>query len=959
MRRALRSLVRRGLAPVLALALAPAALAEERIGVRVGNHPGHGRIVFDWPRAPAYRLEQTGESVTLRFPAGAALDLAGARRLPRNVTGLAATAEGVEITLRPGARARHFRHGPKVVVDLLDPAPDQPAAARTAARTESRQATRADPETVQPPARQPAAAAAETPSMAAPVAAAQPPAPEAVPAPAATPEPASLPPSTALPLRLVTGPGGGRAVLLPFPAGTGAAVLRRGDMLLAVFDSATPLDLSALRGDPVFGSTEAAALPGATLLRLPLTPPATLRPSRQGNAWLLEAMRPAETPAGRTAPEDRPLELMAEAGAVPRLLLHAAQPGRVVPLTDPETGLPLLVGTVGEAGQVMPVSRRLPELDLPATLLGAAVLARADSVAVQAAPGRFVITTAGGGRFALDSAAAGEAAAPAMTRLFDLPLLPAPQLLERLQAQQAGIAAAPPLARLPQRLAAAESLLALGLPQEAQAMLRLAQTEDPRAVSEPRLAALSGAAALLAGRTEEAGGLQHANLPGSDELTFWSAMLAAARGEPHAAAPGLAATLPLLLGYPPPLRSRLMPLVAEVLAEAGDLESLRRLLAAAGPGELGLPRAMLAEAEGRTEDALAAYDALARGRDRRIRARALRQTVELRLATGRMDAKTAAHALDSALFAWRGGAEEVAARLRLAQLLRLGGEPRRALALLRETETLFPDRSAHVRPELTEAFLAALAQEPPLAAVALFDAHLDLLPADSRAESAALVLADQLLALDLADRAAGVLRRAAERSAGPARAALGLRLAKLRLAEGDAEGAQAALTASAAPDLPPVLLLERSIALARAEARRGQLSQAVERLRALGPPGAEALAELLVEAQDWPGAAAAMAEHLRTALPAAPAPLDGAHRLLLLRQAAILVLAGDAAGLALLRSQYAERMQGGGLAEPFMALTADPLRGLADLPRLQRELGLFRGVPARLEALRAGGPVTR
>jgi len=52
-------------------------------------------------------------------------------------------------------------------------------------------------------------------------------------------------------------------------------------------------------------------------------------------------------------------------------------------------------------------------------------------------------------------------------------------------------------------------------------------------------------------------------------------------------------------------------------------------------------------------------------------------------------------------------------------------------------------------------------------------------------------------------------------------------------------------------------------------------------------------------------------------------------------------------------------MQGGRLAEPFAALTADPLRGLADLPRLQRELRLFQGMPARLEALRTGGPVTR
>jgi hypothetical protein len=49
----------------------------------------------------------------------------------------------------------------------------------------------------------------------------------------------------------------------------------------------------------------------------------------------------------------------------------------------------------------------------------------------------------------------------------------------------------------------------------------------------------------------------------------------------------------------------------------------------------------------------------------------------------------------------------------------------------------------------------------------------------------------------------------------------------------------------------------------------------------------------------------------------------------------------------------------GPLAEAFRLLTADPLRGLADLPRLQRELQLFRTLPTRLEALRAGAPLTR
>jgi len=35
------------------------------------------------------------------------------------------------------------------------------------------------------------------------------------------------------------------------------------------------------------------------------------------------------------------------------------------------------------------------------------------------------------------------------------------------------------------------------------------------------------------------------------------------------------------------------------------------------------------------------------------------------------------------------------------------------------------------------------------------------------------------------------------------------------------------------------------------------------------------------------------------------------------------------------------------------------LRGIADLPRLQRELGMMRLLPTRLDALRAGVQVAR
>ncbi|MDN3567345.1 hypothetical protein QWZ14_23445 [Paeniroseomonas aquatica] len=953
--------------------------AQDRVVVRVGDHRGFGRVVLVWQAPPDYRLDEAGDQVRLRFGGEIIFDLSAADRLPRNVLELVAEPDGMRIGYRAGARPRVSRRGPSIVVDLLDPVPaagpaiappavaqpspaaEVPAAAPPATAAPSRprvsqaassQAGRPEPPTpASPPSPTGTAAAAAPPQQGATAEA--PPAERAVAAP-----PAILPRAAALVVRPVAQPGRDRAILLPYPATTGAAILRRGSQVLVLFDSPEPLDLTALRNDPVFAGLEADGFPDATLLRLPLAPPGILRARREAAGWVVQATRPAEL-EGAAAAADRAMALEAEGGAASRLIIRAAQPGRVVPLTDPQGGLPLLFGTVREAGQHVPVARRLPELDLLPTLLGVALLARADQVTMRAGSDRFLVS-AEGGRLALDLAAARPAPSEAMTRSFDLLRQAPAQLLERLRAQQASIASAPPLTRLPLRRAAGETLLALGLPQEAQSLLGLAPGEDPQAATDPHLAALTAMAALLSGRLPQAMALRSVTLPDTDELTFWRSALAAALGDARAAAPGLAATMPLLFDYPEGLRNRLLPMVALALAEAENPAALHRLLERAGPSpDLALPRAIIAESEGRVDAALAEYDQLAEGRDRRSRARGLRRAIELRLATGRLDAGQAARALGATLFAWRDDAEEAGLRIRIAALRQAAGDARGALALLRETEALFPDRAAALRPAIAGAFLAALGEEAPLAAVALFDAYPQLLPADEQGEAALLLLAERLTALDLADRAAALLGQAAARTNGTARATLGLRQARLHFANGDTVASQAALDASAVAAIPDALQRERSILAAQVQARLGKREDAIAALKNLGGAGAEALKQLLVELQDWPAAASAFAGQLRESLPAAPTLLNESQGRLLLRQATMLVLAGDEAGLMALRGDYLTRLPSGPLAEAFTLLTADQLRGLADLPRLQRELDLFRSMPSRLEALRAGGSVTR
>ncbi|MBS7791316.1 hypothetical protein KTR66_15035, partial [Roseococcus sp. SDR] len=766
---------------------------------------------------------------------------------------------------------------------------------------------------------------------------------------AAPPPPSSLAGPPPVRARLLDDPAGGPGMRLPLGAGTGLAALRRGEQALVLAETERPIEFGGLLREPAFAGIQARPVPGATLITFPLALGQQLAVRQEGNDWFLSVV-PRQHPAATATPT---LRAEFDQG---RAILHAPRPGRVLSLPDPLTGGPLLVGLVTQAAPRQLGTRGLAELDLLETFLGVAVLARADRVALRPGAGRFLLSIEGGSVSLAAGPEAMQGLAPGMTRSFDMPGQPMPALLERLRAQQAGIASAPPLTRAEPRLAAAQTLLALGLPQEAQAMLRLAGQESPEAAMDRRFAFLGGMAALLAGRPGEAAGLD-AEIPGSDEVLLWRSLRAAMLGDAQAAGPGLAAAWPLLQAYPEGLRRRLIGPAAEALVEGGQHAAARRLIAgAAEDPAILLAQAMLEEAEGEPGRALEAYAAAAQGRDRLMRARALRRAIELRLATGRLDAAGAARALESALFAWRGDGIEIGTRERVAALRREAGDPRGALALLRETAEAFPEQAMQLRAPIQSAFLHALEAESPLGAVALADAHPELLPAGEAGEGVLAMLTDRLVALDLADRASALLRRAMEHAPpGEHRAALGARLAALRLSERDAEGTLAALAASSAPRLPPALIEARSLLAARAEARRGNRALAAEALQALGPAGDETLSEMMAEARDFSGAAAALGRHLATLPAQGPLP-DSAQRLVL-RQAAWLAMAGEQPALAQLRARHGAQLTPGPMATAFEALATDPVRGLADLPRLARELNLFRSLPQRLEPLRtAQGP---
>ncbi len=727
-------------------------------------------------------------------------------------------------------------------------------------------------------------------------------------------------------------------------------MFRRGFAALIVFDRPSTIDTASLHDDPVFGSASVQTLPTATLIRVQLDGGSALATSRTADAWHIStvAREPALRPIQATVAEDR-------------LVLLAAAPGSVVSLVDPDSGATLLVGTQRHEGQSVPVQRHSPEFTLLPTWQGVVVEPNADTVILRPTAQGFVIS--GASALSPSSDIADQLARIGLTRQFDFPSQPHAVLLQRLQRQMVEDANSPPLARGPRRQAVARTMIALGLGAEARAMLHIAAADDPHEASSPDNGALSSIAALLAHRPDETDGLADPRLPPADDIVLWRAVrLAQLQDGSAPAAAMFAATLPLVLAYPPEVRDRILPLAAETLVAGGEIAPAEALLQARkDDATLDLARAMLQEARGDNAGALASYEKLAQSPDQSVHARAAIRAVELRLASGALDARQAANQLESLLYSWRGDKRELALRERLAALDARIGAWRSGLALLRDSESVFPDDKAAIHGELADMFAGLLRGDvadtlPPLELVSVVEENADLLPIGPDGEALQAKLADRLVELELPKRAGPLLEKLMQAAkSGIVRAGFGARLAALRLREGDTAGALEALDASVAEDLSPDLIERRTLLVAAANARRGDNDRALAALGSLDSAAAcEARATILERANDWPAAQRALADYAAKTVPP-DGKLDDPQRRTLLRLATAAARAGDDTALTALRQREGGRMETGPLADMFRLLTADKVRGVADLKRSGQEATLARGLPGELRALQPSG----
>jgi tetratricopeptide (TPR) repeat protein len=965
--------------------LAPAAGGTGPVEVRVGEHPDFTRIVFDWLRLVDYSVRREDDQARIIFARPEVVDLSELQgNLPRLIRSARVSREDessiVSLGLPPDARLRNFRHGTKIVIDVLA-GRNTTGAAAAAGPTEAplpkiispkltgRGAPGPPRRLVPPPQTASADELAPTPAPSPPPAL-----PKSKTEDAATPAvPARKPKSAAVASNSTpqnaqerksarSGPAGEsqdqtlRVTVLESPDVTrlsfpwkddvAAAIFERAGYLWVVFDRPVAADLSMLRLDPegVLVAAEQVENPAATVLRFQTRP--GLIPIVRGldTTWFVDLAEQPVAMADVIEVEPQPHEA---SGA--RLFLPLAYIGERVEVNDPEVGDQMIVVPVAPPVRAVVAARDFLEVKVLASAHGIAVVPKADGVQVETTTSGVAITRAMGlllsGRQAAlarpDAAPASSAAEPPL--ILDLAAwrqAPLNQYNEIRQVLLREIADAPVERRNDSRLELARFYLAHRFAADAQAALAAALERDPDAAEKPQVRAMLGAINFFLNRFDAAEKFfGHASFDGNQEIAIWRGATAASREQWQRAYDAFAFGSQGVESYPADLRHGFDLLAARAAMETGDFvraKSVLDWLAVNDPpeplqSEVTLLWGQNQERLGNLESALESYGEASRSSYRRIRARAEFARINLLFKKGELIPVEAIERLERLRFTWRGDEFELALLRQLGELYVGRGEFRRGLSSLRHAITYFPGNTETrtVAKEMNtlfeRLFLGGGADTmTPVSALALYYEFRELTPLGPKGDEMIRRLADRLVAVDLLGRAAKLLDHQINfRVTAGERAKVGARLAVIYMLDNRPDDALKVLNTTEWQPLTPELVAERQQLKARTLSEIGRFDEALDLIKNDDTEVAVLLrGEIRWREKNW-GEAARAYEALLGDRWQQDEPLDDASRRHLLKLAVSLALAGDEPGLERVRNRYHDKISDGADAEAFRVVTGE------------------------------------
>ncbi len=893
------------------------------VTVRAGQAAEYSRIEFAWPLRVSHDLTQDGERVRLSFNRAAEADLTDLSVAPpRLVETLRADPSpdsfAVEMRLEPGATARAYSEdGRRIVLDILDPG------AISAETMLAALAEYAD-EQAPPPAPEPQPEPEPEPEYDTPLGPDEgEAAPEPEPVMQAAPDP--VPASGVVPVSLRR-QGTDATLQFDWAALPGTAVFRRGGSVWIVFDAEARLDLAELADMPRRHASawDAHSGPGYTALRLSSSDATRIDVTRTETAWRVRLADTADTaPAALT--------IAPEAGRAGSIRIAHPQARSVVRLDDPEAGGTLLVLTATGDERGVSATRRFVDGQVLVSNMGAAVQPFADDLDMVLVPGGARISRPGGLTL---SGSEGEDDEPAPVFTADAPAF-SPAFLDTA-AWRGGQPFRDGL-RVAERRAAdggPEAMLDLAryylgweLGAEALGAVRLASEADADLGRSAQARAIRGAANYMLGRWLDAErSLADDTVAADPAAQLWRGAVAARREDWSEARRRFDEGADALGAHDAVWRQRFRALHARAALETGDLVAARRILRdvsadeggdAQAQAEAGFAEARLAALEGDRDAARAQLARLSRSGWEPVQAPALLEQVRLDRAAGDMTDAQAIDALEALRYRWRGDGVELEAARQLGELYSQTGRHAEALEVLAAARERFPQAAATRRIAadmdrlFRRLFLDGEAEAmDPIRSLALFSEHDYLTPQGSDGDRMVRRVAQRLVAVDLLDSAATLLRHQVENRSmpGQARAAIASDLAVVYLMDGRDEDALRTLRSTRIAGISPELAAERRLLEARALTGLGRRDHALELIAADTGPAANRLrADIAWQDRDWPRVGRSLEALLGSRWEEAE-PLEPVEAHDVLRAAIAYALAGDEASARRVEARYGELM---------------------------------------------------
>lgn len=919
--------------------------------VRVGEAAQYTRIVFQWPEAVTYSLEQADGRAVLRFSRRAEIDLTGLRADPPRFVEMVTPLEDEDglvlaFALSGDVDARVWSDEPGRVV--LDVAPsnaggvDQVLAALGDYAASQAQVSQAEaPEPVEDEA-----------------ANSQPVVEDVRPDP--------VPPSGVVPVQ-VRVDGSDLALTFPWASLPGAAVFRRGEAIWIVFDAAAGMnadEIAAARSRHV-RSYEVLTGPDFTALRInsPGSTQADVRAA--GSSWTVILAESLDEPP-------RVVRLARETSfrrpALLRFGLNGARSAVTVP--DPVVGDRFLILTADGEKRGVLTPRRFAEAELLTSSHGVALLPFVDDLVLSVVAGGAELTRPGGMALsrAADPALAAGLDRPVTAGFLDLERwrgdLPYREARDRLERSSASLE--------PEAiLAFARFQLGWELAHEALSLVELAVSERPALGDTPEVAALRGAASYMIGRYDEAEDfLSHPALQNDPAAQPWRGLVAAQKADWDQARRYFDAGQDSVFFFDPVWRARISAWQALAALRTNDMGSVDGLIEAADMAAddaeahaiAGLAAAGAKAVRGDVDAALGEYEALSTHDWTPIQARALLEKLRLEVAEDQITADEAVDALEGLRYRWRGDDIEVAAAAMLGEVYADAGRYGQALDTMAQTRNRFPDSpvTRQIGTAMSELFrdlfLNGQADRmDPLDALSLWYEHQHLTPMGPDGLRMARRIAGRLIDIDLLEPAAELLAyQVFERDltmTNLARAQIASDLARVQLLNNRPEEALRAIETTRVARLPLELVEERRLLQARALSDLGRTEHALELIA--NDRGAEVdqlRARIAWDAGSWADAGrrteALLGDRWRDTTPLSDSE---AHNVL--RALIAYALVNDAGGMGRLEARYGPAMANTRHAAAFsMVAGRSSSLGDARLSALVSELG----AADRAEDLMAG-----